>query len=138
MKQAGTLGLAIVLTLVLGVAVTQAKPNKVKVETQAEIDGYEAETKPDVTFFGDVTAEKAKCARKRKVKLRQVSKGLDAGSGKTDGSGDWEITFNGFEIPPGDFQATAKKRKIKKKKDGEVVKVFICKKAVSPVFSVKE
>jgi hypothetical protein len=30
------------------------------------------------------------------------------------------------------------KRKIKKKKNGEVKKVFICKKAVSPVFSVKD
>jgi hypothetical protein len=138
MKRAGILSLAIVLTLGLGVAATQAKPNKVKVDSAVVIEDFEAETKPDVTFFGNVTAEKRKCVRNRKVKLRQLTDDLDAGSDKTNAAGDWAVTFNGFQIPPGDFQATVTKRKIKKKKDGEVKKVFICKKAVSPVFSVKE
>jgi hypothetical protein len=83
-----------------------------------------------------VTADKPKCVGKRKVDLRQITDDLDAGSDKSDGNGNWEITFNGFEIPPGDFQATVRKRKIKRKRHGEVKKVFICKKAVSPVFSV--
>jgi hypothetical protein len=138
MKRAGILGLAIVLTLGLGVAVTQAKPKKVKIKSEIEIDGFDSSSDPpNVTFFGDVDAKKAKCERKRKVNLEQVSEGIDAGSDKTDSEGDWEVTFDGNDVPPGDFQATVKKRRIKQKQDGEVKKIFICKKAVSPVFSVK-
>jgi hypothetical protein len=136
LKRAAILGLAVALTLVLGVAATQAKPNKVKVDSTVSIEGFDAPKEPDVTFFGNVTAGKAKCVRNRTVKLRQVSKGLDAGSDKTDAAGDWAVTFNGSAVPPGDFQATVKKRKIVKRRNGEVKKVFICKKAISPIFSV--
>jgi hypothetical protein len=138
MRRAWMLGLAIVLTLALGVATTQAKPKKVKVDSEVSIEGYETKGPPDVTFFGEVGAEKRKCVRNRTVNLEQITDELDAGSDKSDHDGDWNVTFNGFEIDPGDFQATVEKRKIKKKKNGEVKKVFICKKAVSPVFSVKD
>ena len=136
MKRAGILGLAIVSTLGLSVAATQATPNKVKVKSEVEIDDFGTPKEPDVTFFGDVTADKRKCVKGRKVKLRQLTDGIDAGADKTNRSGQWEVTFNGNEIPPGDFQATVKKRKVKQRKDGEVKKVYTCKKAVSPVFSV--
>ena len=138
MKRAGIYALAIALTLGLGVVAAQAKPNKVKVNTEVEIDGFDSSSDPpNVTFFGDVDARKAKCERKRKVSLEQVSEGIDAGSDKTDSEGDWEVTFDGNDVPPGDFQATVKKRRIKEKQDGKVKKIFICKKGVSPVFSVK-
>ena len=136
-KRAGSVGLAIVLTLGLGVAVTQAKPKKLKVKTEAVIHGFDSSSNPpNVTFFGDVDAKKDRCERKRKVDLQQTSEGLDAGSAKSDDDGDWEVTFDGNDIPEGDFQATVRKKRVKKKKDGEVKKVFICKQATSPVFSV--
>jgi hypothetical protein len=136
MKRAGILGLVMVLTLALGTAPTQAKPKRIKVDSAVTIEGYDDDVFSAVTFFGKVSAEKPKCARKRRVDLEQITDDLHAGSDKSDAGGDWEITFDGNDIPAGDFQATVVKRKIKRKRNGRVKKVFICKQAVSPVFEV--
>jgi hypothetical protein len=135
MKRAGIICLAIVFSLGLGVAATHAAP-KVKVESDVYLNpdnDYDDDT-GIVTVYGDVSAKRRKCERRRDVTLRQVDQDLIAGTDKTDDSGDYAIEFSGIgAIDTGNFQAKAAKRKIKKRKNGEVVKTIICKAASSPV-----
>jgi hypothetical protein len=132
-RRAVLLGLAIVLTLGLVAVPANAKVKKVKVETEVFIDDFEVGLST-VTFFGHLEARKAKCLKQRTVHLENVDLSIDVGSDKTDSDGDWEVTFDQTKSPPGNYQATADKKKYKKKKNGEVVKKIICKAGVSEVF----
>jgi hypothetical protein len=132
-KRAGILGLAIVLSLGVVAAPAQAKVKKVKVATEVFIDDFEVGM-TTVTFFGHLECRKAKCLKRRTVHLENVDEDIDVGSDKTDAAGNWEITFDQLTAPPGNFQATADKKKYKKKRHGKVVKKIICKAGVSDVF----
>jgi hypothetical protein len=123
------LAATLALGLIAGSAVAEKK--KTKIETillidQVDDSGYP----PDVTIDGvlslghvggDDITNPGVCLRKRTVKLRQTSDDLFAGRDKTR-FGSWKITFDGTEIPSGDFKATVLKRKIVKKN-----KIIICK-----------
>jgi hypothetical protein len=133
MKRAGTLALATVLTLGLAIGTTQAAEKKVRVGTEAFIDDFVVGG-DTVTFFGHITCEKQKCEKRRTVNLEQADFNIDAGSAKTDSAGNWEITFDQDVAGPGTYEATAAKKKIKKKRNGEVKKVFKCRADTSDPF----
>jgi hypothetical protein len=128
-KRTGTLGLVgLVAVLALGVvsAPAQAKVKKVKVATEAVIDDVDVDLGESLTFTGHVTCEKAKCRRQRNVSLSETGTGTDAGSDRTDAAGDWEIVVDWDVIAGGSFVATAAKRTVKKRRHGEVKKIFKC------------
>jgi hypothetical protein len=122
--------LAVVLALGLIGGVAQAKKARVKVVTEISIEGFTYDLPTDtVTLFGHVSARRPKCIRKRTAKLQQITSDLTAGSNQTDDSGYWEVDFTGVEIPPGEFQVTAEKRRIVKKH-----KIIRCRAATSLAF----
>jgi hypothetical protein len=134
-------GVAIVLTLGLGGVAFGDKADKVKVDSATSLsDDYDYDLDTGfVTIYGDVSSQKRACERRREVTLRQVDQGLVAGTDKTDSSGDYAVEFFGSgAIEEGNFQATAAKKKIKKRRDGEVKKIIICKKDASPVVEIGE
>jgi hypothetical protein len=103
-----------------------AKKPKVKVASTVKIEGIDdSDYPPDVTVFGDVHSRKAKCRRNREVELRQSTDDIFAGTDTTDSQGHWAVTFDGIDVPYGDFEATVLKRRIVKKH-----KITVCKKDV--------
>jgi hypothetical protein len=121
--------LATVLALGL-VAVAHAEKLRLKSGTDVSIDGLRYDLPTDtVTIFGHVTGRKPKCTARRVVSLHQVTTGQFAGAARSSKAGRWEVSFVGVEIPPGDFQAVAKKRKITKKH-----RIIKCKPDVSRPF----
>jgi hypothetical protein len=122
------LGLAIAMAVGLNIATAQAKPKKVKVATQVTIDDNRGSV-----WEGHVSAAKPKCERKRVVELFYVGAGGPSSYGTaTSGfDGSWSLDPDG-KLIFGDYEARAAKRKVKKRKNGEVKKVFKCQAAVSP------
>jgi hypothetical protein len=132
-----TAGLIVsIAVLIAGLAIAgpaQAKPKKVKVATEAFIDSFEVGD-DDVTFFGHINCEKRKCEKRRTIRLEQADFNIAAGSGKTDAAGNWEITFDQDVAGPGTYEATAARKKLKKKRHGEVKKIFKCRADTSEPF----
>jgi hypothetical protein len=129
-KRAIGFGLGVVgLVVAAGIASApaQAKVKKVKVETETFIDEVDVDLGETLTFTGHVECEKPKCAKQRRVDLRETGTGTDAGFDRTDASGNWEIVVSWDVIAGGSFVATAEKRKIKKRRNGELKKVFKCR-----------
>jgi hypothetical protein len=122
--------LAIVLAIGLVGGAAQANKKRLKVGTTVAIEGFTYHLPTDtVTLFGHLSGKKPACVRNRTVSLRQITLGRLAGSSRSDDSGYWEIDFVGVEVPPGEFQASAGKRKIVKKR-----KIIRCRAGVSPPF----
>jgi hypothetical protein len=138
MRRAGLVVLITAFTLgLVGSTAANDKPPKVKVESTVTIEGFDV-GEETVTFFGNVDAEKKrpKCVPRRTVNLEQTSKGIHAGSDRTDEEGDWAVTFQQEDVPPGEFQAEVIRKKIKKRRNGEVVKKIICRRDESETFDV--
>jgi hypothetical protein len=129
MRRAAVAGLATAVALCV-VGVADAKKQRLKVHTEVAIEGLRYDFGTDtVTLFGQVHAGRPKCDRNRHVELVQVTDDLFAGSDRSEASGQWEVAFGGTEIDPGYFQATAKKRKIVKRK-----RIIRCREGVSAPF----
>jgi hypothetical protein len=128
MRKALLAGLTGVIALGLIAAPAQAKPKRVKVETQVTIDDNRGSV-----WEGHVSAAKPKCERKRVVELFYVGAGGPSSYGTaTSGfDGSWSLDPDG-KLIFGDYEARAAKRKVKKRKNGKVKKVFKCQAAVSP------
>jgi hypothetical protein len=131
MKQAGGLGLALVLALGFWMAASHAaKPKKAKTEVEIEeiriVSG-------EVEFFGDVHSKKPKCEKGRDVAL--VHRGPPPapepvlGTDTTDGTGDWEIRPS--TVHAGNYVVD-----VDRKRTGKGDKKLICKPATSPEFLV--
>jgi hypothetical protein len=127
------------ILVMLGVAVSaQAKPKKVRVDTDVAIGGYDVDEGADlVTFFGEISSLRRKCLRRRTIHLEQTTLGLDAGTATSNRKGEWEVAFDELAIRRGAFVATAAKRKYRKRRHGEVKRVVVCKRATSPVFDAR-
>jgi hypothetical protein len=94
MKRAGILGLAIVLTLGLGVSASQAAKTK-KIATEAEVEGIRDADGGMITFVGDVHSLRSKCEKRRDVTVVYNGPEPDphfVGTATTDKTGDWELT----------------------------------------------
>jgi hypothetical protein len=126
MKRAGILGLAIVLTLGLGLPASQAAKTK-KVASEVDIDGFRPGP-PAFTFVGNVYAKKPKCVRNRTVTVFRTEGGTHelVGTSTSDETGDWELADSAGS---GDYEVEVAKRKVKK---GD--KKLICKADVSPTY----
>jgi hypothetical protein len=123
--------LAVVVALGLIGSVAQARKARVKVDTEISIEGFTYDLPTDtVTLFGHISAKRPKCVRNRTANLQQITLGLTAGSNRSDDSGYWDVDFIGVEVPPGEFQVTAEKRRIVRKH-----RIIRCRAATSPAFS---
>jgi hypothetical protein len=131
MKRAVILGLGIVLMLGLSAGSSQAKPKKVKVDTEVTIDYQSGD------FFGDVMSEKPRCERGRGIEVGYLGPPgqepgdpiSSEGTTTSDDDGSWLLTVGPAE---GYFEAAADKRKFKKRRNGKVRKIIVCKSGVSP------
>jgi hypothetical protein len=128
MRKALLAGLTGVIALGLIAAPAQAKPKTVKVETQVTIDDNRGGV-----WEGHVSAAKPKCERNRVVELFYVGAGGPSsyGTATSEFDGSWSLDPDG-KLIFGDYEARAAKRKVKKRKNGKVKKVFKCQAAVSP------
>jgi hypothetical protein len=130
MKRAGTLGLAIVLTLGLAVTASHAAKAK-KVASEVEVSGWHFEGGSGPTFVGDVHSKKSKCERARAVTVYGYDDPTDdpteVGTTTTDGTGDWE--FNPPDIAPNNYHSAS----VDRKKLGRGDKKLICKADESPL-----
>ena len=120
MKRRFGVVLALVACLALGsVSMSIGAPDK-KVKTKVTLDYTERGNPPydESAFSGKVKAKKG-CKKNRKIKIPGV------GDTKSNSSGAYSISLN-KGADPGTYQATAKKKKIKK--NG---KKIVCKKGKS-------
>ena len=125
MKKRFAIVIALVACLALGmVSVSIGKPGQ-KVTTNVTLDYNETGNPPynQATFSGKVKAKKG-CKKNRKIKLPGV------GNTKSNQQGRYSISLNN-PASPGTYQATAKKKKIKK--NG---KKIVCKKGKSNKLTV--
>ena len=67
-----------------------------------------------IRFAGKVTSDKAVCEKNRKVTLRQTSRGIKAGTARTNKRGNWVVVFNGNRVPAGEFKAKVAKKTVGK------------------------
>jgi hypothetical protein len=128
MRLAGILGLAILLTLGLAVSSSQAV-KKTKVESTVTIDSFDSGA-----LLGQVTSQRPKCVRNRTVEIHRIDPGepTSFGTTKTQDDGSWSLTLD--PLPPGEYQATVERNKRKKKTNGALRKIIVCKSAVSGSF----
>jgi len=131
MKQAGVLGLAIVLALGVAAGVSQAAKAK-KAKTEIEIEEIRF-VSGAYEFFGDVHSKKPKCEKGRDVTLVHLGPPPAPepvlGTDTTDATGDWEI-------PPSTVHAGKYVVEVARKRTGKGDKKLICKPATSPEFLV--
>jgi hypothetical protein len=136
MKRAGTLGVAIALTLSLAVTPSFAtKPKKVK--TEAEVEGVRFFPGGLSEFFGDVHSRKSKCEKGRDVRLvfagqKPIGDPL-IGTAKTDRTGDWVVDTSGFAIQQGPYVAEVERKRV-----GSGAKKLTCKGTTSPEKTIDE
>jgi hypothetical protein len=130
MKRLGMAGLALVLLLGLAIGTAEAK-KKVKVKTSPTLEEVTYAPVNVFTFSGDVDSLKKGCQRKREVEVRFL--GSDDfppnsyGTTESDGSGHWELTTTEPLPIEGDYQVTAERRTLNKKR-----KKIVCKVGKSP------
>ncbi|CAN5463806.1 hypothetical protein BH10ACT11_BH10ACT11_15580 [soil metagenome] len=132
-----TVKIALGATLALGLiaAPAGAKGGTTKVPTDVVIEGYKYHMSTGrVVFSGHVDCA-SKCLSGRKVSLRQVTDGINAGTDMTNSKGDWAISFKATAIQPGKFQAKASQRTIVKRKHGHVVSKTVCEAGKSKKFN---
>ena len=115
--------LAVVVALGLAVGVTTAKVKRVKVDSEVTLDDDRG-----ADWTGHVLASKPKCTRRRHVSITYQSMDgpVSKGDDMTDNNGGWAIDLKGGATP-GDYEIRADRRKIRKKRHGELVKKIICK-----------
>lgn len=135
MKKRLAIGLALVACLAAGsAAMAIAKPKVKKVDTTLTLGYSETITTPSgpygpsepssrSVFSGDVKAKKG-CKKNRKVSIPGV------GDTKSASDGGYAVSLD-TAAPPGTYQATAKKKKIKKHG-----KKIVCKKGKSNTVEV--
>ena len=116
--------MALVACLALGSVTMAVGASTVKVKTKVTLTFAKTGTPPynQSVFSGKVKAKKG-CKKNRKVSIPNV------GKTKSDGSGNYSISTGA--VPAGTYQATAKKKKIKK--NGTTI---ICKKGKSNTVTV--
>jgi hypothetical protein len=130
MKRAGTLSLAIVLTL--GLAVTASHAAKAKrVASEVEVSGWHF-LAGDATFVGDVHSKKSKCEKGRAITVYAYDDPTDdpteVGTTATDGTGDWELDPPDMGVPNNYHSASVDRKKVRR---GD--KKLICKADESPL-----
>lgn len=127
MRRAGILGLALAVTIALGVSLSQAAKAK-RVLSQVEISGRHYPP-PDFDFHlaGDVHASKNKCERNRAITLYLGNEVV--GTDTTDRTGDWLIGF--VPVAGGQYVAEVDRKRI-----GRGDKKLICTADSSPAFDV--
>ncbi len=86
------------------------------------------------SFEGNVTSEKARCQKKRTVRVLQRTEGgaTEVGSDLTDADGFWQVPLSG-DVAPGAYYAKVTKRVIRK----DTKHRHVCKRAVSKDVTVK-
>jgi hypothetical protein len=131
MRRAGILGLAIIATLGLAVAGTQAaKPKKVKVRTDATVDPKPTNS-PTTGFVihGEISSGKGRCVRGRTVELHRILFDKDevVGTDEAAADGSWEVDVGGL-LWQTDYYALAERTKHRKKHKRKL----ICKTGRSP------
>jgi hypothetical protein len=131
LKRAGILGIALVLTLGLAVAPSQAaKPKKAK--TEAEIEGFRDLSGPSAEFFGDVHSKKSKCEKGREATL-YAPNGSVMGTETTDATGDWALDVGPVAVLQGNYVLEVLRKRV-----GSGNRKLVCKAATSPPVFIDE
>lgn len=131
-----TAKIAVAASLVLGLIAAPAGANVQtdKVDTKVVIEGFNFSMSTGMVVFKGHVKCSTTCLGGRKITLKQTDEMITAGTDKTNADGDWKISFNGADVPPGNFKAKAAQRTVVKKRHGKVVKKTVCKAGVSETF----
>ena len=125
-------GLVAAVAVALVASPAQARPEKIRVASEVSIDDFTLS--PDemfITFFGHVESRSV-CEGRRRVRLQQTTDMINVGRDRTNADGRWSISHpTGKPFPVRVFEATVEKRVVKKWRNGEVKKIFICRRDVS-------
>jgi hypothetical protein len=136
-------GLVGVLAASLVVAsAAQAKPKKVKVASQVSIQEFVV-TPGDGGFtlgFEGRVASRPVCRERRLVRIDKNIGGtmVAAKKDRTDAGGLWQTSFS--QLTPlqifGVWKATVRRKIVRERRNGEVRKIIICRRDVSPPFEI--